>query len=117
MKSPGQVAFEAYKAQFDKQYVAWFTSMSYKWETLPDFLRVGWEAAARAVLEDQARKNEIVVINHFRDANGVLLWIDPLVMAKLHAPGETVVHNSVHYTVKRVALASGVQHVNVEPES
>lgn len=47
--SLGQVAFEAYKDAFDKERGAWFTSMSYKWETLPDFLRLGWEAAAKAV--------------------------------------------------------------------
>lgn len=111
MKSPGQVAYEAYKeaTNFNRLFL-------YVWENLPDEVPMAWEAAARAVLEDQARKSEPVVTNHFRNARGDLLWIDPLVMARLHAPGETVVHNSIRYIVKRVALAAGVQHVNVEPE-
>jgi hypothetical protein len=82
---------------------------------LPGDVPLAWEAAARAVLEDDARKNKpIVNTTHFRDARGALLWIDPLVMARLHGVGDVIVHNSTCYMVMRVALAAGVQHVNVE---
>jgi len=51
---------------------------------------------------------------HYRDIYGSLLWKDKMIFSRLHGVGEEMVEKSVHYIVKRVAVADDVQHVNIE---
>ena len=52
---------------------------------------------------------------HYRSAVGALLWTEPMIYKRLWAVGQDFVENRIIYLVKRVSLADGIQHVNVEP--
>ena len=49
----------------------------------------------------------------YRDLHGKLIWTEPMVMARMDAIGDVIIHERVHYRVMRVALADEVQHVNL----
>jgi hypothetical protein len=51
---------------------------------------------------------------HFRDAAGELLWCSPASFPRLLRVGEKVCREDVVYVVRRVSLADGVQHVNLD---
>lgn len=52
---------------------------------------------------------------HMRDANGHLLWVDPLDSeARVYALGERFIHDRVEYKVKMIAIAENTCHVNIE---
>jgi hypothetical protein len=51
---------------------------------------------------------------HFRDAAGELLWCSPASFPRLLRIGEKVCRQEVVYVVRRVSLADGVQHVNLD---
>lgn len=49
----------------------------------------------------------------YRDMAGKLLWSEPMRFSRLDGIGDTLIHESVEYRVKRVAVADHVQHVNL----
>ena len=51
---------------------------------------------------------------HFRDIYGALLWSEPMRFRRLYSVGGELVVNYVGYTVRRVAVADNIQHVNIE---
>ena len=52
---------------------------------------------------------------HYRSVVGTLLWTESMIYKRLWSVGEDFVANHIIYLVKRVSLADGIQHVNVEP--
>jgi hypothetical protein len=56
-----------------------------------------------------------VTHTHYRDIYGNLLWHEPMTFKRLHAVGEEIVEDFKLYIVRRVAVATTVQHVNLEP--
>lgn len=58
----------------------------------------------------------MTVVNeiHYRDMDGALLWKEPMIFSRLFAIGQDFIEDSVRYIVRRVAVADGVQHGNVE---
>lgn len=58
-------------------------------------------------------KREIKEI-HYRNMDGCLIEKSPMHFKCLYAVGQTYIHDYKTYLVNRVALADGIQHVNVE---
>lgn len=50
----------------------------------------------------------------YYDMDGNLLWTEPMMFKRLDGIGDYLKQNRVEYTVKRVAVAAGVQIVNLE---
>ncbi len=49
----------------------------------------------------------------FYDRNGeTLLWEEPMYLSRLYKKGDLVIEKGITYTVRRVAIAKGVQIVN-----
>lgn len=59
-------------------------------------------------------QDKYVLHIHYRDLRGNLLWQEDMIFRRLYAVGQDLVHNSRNYRVHRVALADGVQHVNIQ---
>lgn len=57
---------------------------------------------------------KITEIN-YRNVVGTLLWTEPMIYKRLWKVGQDFVENHITYLVKRVSLADGIQHVNIEP--
>lgn len=51
---------------------------------------------------------------HYRDMDGKLLFSEPMIFKRLYAVGQSLIEDSTEYEVMRVAIADGVQHVNVK---
>ncbi len=51
---------------------------------------------------------------HFRDIYGKLLWKEPMILSRLFAIGDEIVENRQDYVVRRIAVASTIEHVNIE---
>ena len=51
----------------------------------------------------------------YSDLRGKTLWIDePYPMSKASGVGDFMIHNSIHYYVRKVAYHEGVMYVNLE---
>lgn len=46
-----------------------------------------------------------VKYNRFSDKYGNLLWREKNIFRRMHGPGDTLVYNSIHYRILRVALS------------
>lgn len=62
-------------------------------------------------MTEEVRSFHITEI-HYRDYFGRLLWIESMVLRRLFGPGDEVINDSKKYTVRRVAVADNIQHVN-----
>ena len=51
---------------------------------------------------------------HYRDIYGNLLWEAPMQFKSLWDVGGFLVNDGITYTIKRVAVADDIQHVNIE---
>lgn len=51
---------------------------------------------------------------HYCDPDGNLIWKDNIVFRRIWGVGNTLIHDSKSYIVRRVAIANSIEYVNVE---
>lgn len=54
-----------------------------------------------------------VATSRYYDMQGHLLWEEPMRFSRLDSVGDYLIHEGVEYSVRRAAVAQGVQHVNL----
>lgn len=54
-----------------------------------------------------------IVESRYYDMSGKLLWAEPMKFGRLDGIGDPLIHDSIEYRVKRVAVTERVQVVNL----
>lgn len=72
------------------------------------------ELVVQELVPDHSQGGEVITRIDYRDMTGALIWSDKMVFRRLWRVGQSFTANSTSWVVRRVALADGTQHVNVE---